>query len=203
MSAIGQFVPDPVPHIDWPSGLVRQAASRATIRTLVGKLGQMQTFFGDRAAQASMDPETVVYRVEWWEPVSQGLEGGLFWGSSRVEPGRVGDEYFMTKGHFHAIRNRGEYYTTVAGSGMLLLMDDQRRTRAEAMAPGSLHYIPGSTAHRVVNTGVSPLLFWACWPSDAGHDYATIATEGFSARVLMRDGAPALVPAADRQANAV
>src|SRR6185437_15999218 len=38
-------------------------------------------------------------------------------GTTFIEPGCVGDEYFMTKGHFHAKRNRGEYYVTAAGSG--------------------------------------------------------------------------------------
>jgi glucose-6-phosphate isomerase len=39
------------------------------------------------------------------------------------------------------------------------------------------------------------LLFWACWPSDAGHDYASIRTAGFGARVLLRSGGPAVISA--------
>jgi hypothetical protein len=30
---------------------------------------------------------------------------------------------------------------------------------------------------------------------DAGHDYASIKTKGFGARVLLRNGGPAVVPA--------
>jgi len=30
---------------------------------------------------------------------------------------------FMTRRHWHVIRNRAEFYGTVAGSGKLLLMD--------------------------------------------------------------------------------
>lgn len=174
----------------------------AKARNSVTRLRQLESFFQDRAALAAMDPETVVYRVQWWEPVPAGTEGGLLWGSSTVEPGRVGDEYFMTKGHFHTIRNRAEYYATVQGNGLLVLMDEQRRTRAEVMSPGSLHYIPGATAHRVVNTGETALCFWACWHSDAGHDYDVILNEGFSARVMARGGVPALVTAAEMRTAA-
>jgi glucose-6-phosphate isomerase len=44
-----------------------------------------------------------------------------------------------------------------------------------------------------VNTGEKALLFWACWPSDAGHDYETIAKQNFSARVFQRKGEPEVV----------
>jgi glucose-6-phosphate isomerase len=62
------------------------------------------------------------------------------------------------------------------------------------MAPGTLHSISGRHAHRVANVGHEPLIFWACWGSDAGYDYATIREHGFGARVVERDGRPALVP---------
>ncbi len=61
------------------------------------------------------------------------------------------------------------------------------------MVPGSLHYIPGHTAHRVVNTGDQILKFGACWPSDAGHNYETITSQGFSARVKEIDNSIELV----------
>ncbi len=145
-----------------------------------------------------MDPKTLVYSVEWAQPTPPDTEGGLFWGATVIEPGRVGDEYFMTRGHFHAKRDRGEYYTTAHGTGLLLLMNEDRSGRSEQMAPGSLHYVPGHTAHRVVNTGEVPLIFWACWPSDAGHDYRTIQRDGFSHRVVAAAGSPRLIPSMQR-----
>jgi glucose-6-phosphate isomerase len=154
------------------------------------RLRDMAGAFHDASAWQAMDPEMIVYSVEWQEMVKQGVEGGLFWGSTTIHPGRVGEEYFMTRGHFHAKRDRGEYYTTVKGTGMLILMDEDRRARTEPMSSGSLHYIPGHTAHRTVNTGDSPLIFWACWPSDAGHDYAIIEKESFSIRIFERNGEP-------------
>jgi len=61
------------------------------------------------------------------------------------------------------------------------------------MSPGSLHYIRGQYAHRVVNVGGEPLLFWACWPSDAGYDYESVAERGFGARVVERNGQPVVI----------
>lgn len=179
-----------IPQIDWNSGRIETAAVRRSVRCL----RDLRPIFHDVVALGVMDPETVVYRVELWAPVAPDTEGGLFWGVTTIEPGRVGDEYFMTQGHFHSIRNRAEFYCTASGQGALLLMDEQRKMRVEMMSPGSLHYIPAHTAHRAVNTGDTPLCFWACWPSDAGHDYSSILDQGFSARVLLRSGAPTLVP---------
>jgi glucose-6-phosphate isomerase len=159
-------------------------------------LGQMGSVFLDEQALGQIDAAKVVYAVEYWKPVAEGTEGGLYWGNSTVFPGRVGEEYFATRGHFHARRDRAEYYATVSGIGMLVLMDEQRRAYVQEMSPGTTHYIPGGVAHRVVNTGVVPLTFLACWPSDAGYDYTTIDEQGFSLRVMCRNGRPTVVPQA-------
>jgi glucose-6-phosphate isomerase len=45
----------------------------------------------------------------------------------------------------------------------------------------------------VANTGNGPLTFGACWPADAGHNYAEIAQNGFSSRLLRVAGQPQLV----------
>lgn len=156
------------------------------------RLSELAGIFGDNMAFLQMDGSRLVYEVYSWAPVPQGTEGGLFFGLTHLFPGVVGDEYFMTKGHFHAIENRGEYYWCIQGEGLLLLMDKQRETRAERMFPGTLHYIPGFTAHRVVNTGSRVLRFGACWPSDAGYNYDPIVADGFSRRVKKIGNLPVL-----------
>jgi glucose-6-phosphate isomerase, archaeal len=154
---------------------------------------QMQHVFLDEAARALMHADQVVYSVECWRPVVDGTEGGLFWGNSTVFPGTVGEEYFMTRGHFHSQRNRAEFYVTVKGTGMLVLMDAERRASIQEMSAGTTHYVPGFVAHRVVNTGESPLTLLACWPSDAGHDYLPTDEKGFSVRVMRENGRPKVV----------
>ncbi len=178
------------------------AVAATTINLATGSLGgpavteivrTLSDLSGIFRTTPDQGPDTLVYRVQSYLPVAEGVEGGLFWGTTFLEPGQAGDEYFMTKGHFHAKRNRGEYYVTVLGEGGLLLMSEARETRVEWMKPGSVHYIPGFTAHRVANTGESQLVFTACWPSDAGHDYESIDQKGFSARLRKIAGRPELV----------
>ena len=176
--------------LQWLSG----GMSGPPVQESAKKLADLKGIFFDRAALALLDPDKEIYRVRWWAPVSPGDEGGLFWGVTILQPGKVGDEYFMTHGHFHANRTRAEFYTPVRGKGLLLRMDEQRRTWGEEMAPGTLHAISGRHAHRVVNVGDEPLIFWACWGSDAGYDYAVIRERGFGARVVEHNGRPALVP---------
>ena len=43
--------------------------------------------------------------------------GDLKFGTSIVFPGKVGDEYFMTKGHFHTLLDTGEVYFCLSGQG--------------------------------------------------------------------------------------
>lgn len=157
------------------------------------RLKDLHGVFGDEGALNRMEPERVVYSVQAHLPVPEGTPGGLFFGTTTIQPGRVGDEYFMTRGHLHLNIDRGEYYWGVQGEGMLVLMNDRRETWAERMHPGSLHYIRRGIAHRVANTGAAPLIFGASWPSDAGHNYEVIARDGFSARLIETGGKPTLV----------
>jgi glucose-6-phosphate isomerase len=175
--------------VDWAKGAMQGSPVQEQVKTM----GELRGIFRDESAWSAMDSQCEVYRVRWWSPVPAGEEGGLFWGVTILQPGKVGDEYFMTHGHFHADRTRAEYYAAVAGTGILVRMEEERRTWGEAMSPGTLHYIQGQHAHRVVNVGSEPLIFWACWGSDAGYDYSTIRQHGFGASVVERKGQPVIV----------
>jgi glucose-6-phosphate isomerase len=178
-------------QVNWNDGSLQVEGMRSSVK----KLGQLKGIFADEQAWGNMDPETIMYRVWWWEPVPAGTSGGLLWGTTEIEPGRVGREYYMTHGHRHTIRDRAEFYGTVTGTGMLVMQDAGGKAWAEEMTPGSLHYIPGHVAHRVVNTGQASLRFVACWPSDAGHDYDIFGEAGFSVRIMEKQGRPEMVAA--------
>jgi glucose-6-phosphate isomerase len=180
---------NPSQHLDEHTGLRPGPGVVVSQRTI----GELSGLFADEAARTALPSDRLAYRVVAHLPVPEGKEGGLFFGASHVEPGLVGDEYFMTKGHLHAKLDTGEYYWGLRGEGMLILMDEQRRCWAERVFPGSLHYIPGKVAHRLANTGSTTLSVGACWLADAGHDYSTIARHGFSARLRRIDGVPRLV----------
>jgi glucose-6-phosphate isomerase, archaeal len=177
--------------LDWSRGKMIGEPVQESFKTLQDLKG----IFRDSSALSNLGPSREVYRVRWWSPVNSGTEGGLFWGLTVLQPGTVGDEYFMTHGHFHENRSRAEFYGTVSGSGMLIQMNSERRTWGEIMTQGSLHYVRGVNAHRIANTGSTPLIIWACWPTDAGYDYEPIADRGFSARLVERDGKPVFIAA--------
>jgi glucose-6-phosphate isomerase len=80
----------------------------------------------------------------------------------------VGNEYFMTRGHFHARREQGEVYFGLRGSGLLLLQDEQGQARFEQVFAGSVHIIPGFTAHRLINTGAIRFPRWRSGPASRG-----------------------------------
>jgi glucose-6-phosphate isomerase len=160
-------------------------------------LSELGGIFADREAYEAMDPRQVVYEVTSHMAVPEGKAGGLFFGISRILPGTVGNEYFMTKGHFHANRDTAEYYFGISGTGVLLLMDEAGGCTAQEVEKGSLHYIGGNIAHRLVNTGGQVLVVGACWPSDAGHNYENIHQSGFPVRVMCTGGKPALVKAGE------
>lgn len=170
-----------------------ELSENAEIHETVRTLGDLKGVFRDEKARSAFPDSTVAYRVQSFSPVQEGTAGGLLLGNTFLEPGMVGDEYFMTRGHFHARRDRTEIYIGVAGEGALILMDESRRTWCERMHPGSVHFISGDLAHRVANVGSETLSFLACWPTDAGHDYETIAKNGFGARLREVSGAPQLI----------
>ena len=163
------------------------------VEKLIRRISDLKGLFEDQKAFREKDPNQIAYEVESYFPVAEGTEGGLFFGITKIQSGTIGKEYMMTRGHSHVLENRAEFYWSIEGEGMLLLMDKDRHMWAEKMYPGSLHYINGFTAHRVANTGVSVLSFGACWPSDAGHNYELIAKNGFSKRLMKIEGEPQLV----------
>ncbi len=160
-------------------------------------LGAIKGYFADEAAAAELS-DRVAYRVQAWEPKPEGEPGAVCCATTFLEPGLVGDEYFLTRGHFHADADRPELEVTISGDGWLVLMTEDRETRVEKMSPGSVHHVPPRTAHRVANVGAVPLVFVSYWASETGHDYQTIIDHGFSARVRQVQGAPALMPVVSR-----
>lgn len=152
----------------------------------------LKGLFENESARKRLSPQTIIYEVDAYKPVRDGTLGGLFFGMTRIHPGQVGSEYFMTRGHFHTIGDRSEFYWGIKGEGVLIMMGKDKRIWAEKIKPGSLHYIPTNTAHRVANIGDEVLSFGACWPADAGHDYKEIERIGFSARLVNTDGVPQL-----------
>lgn len=118
--------------------------------------------------------------------------GQLMFCISRLLPGLVGEEYFMTKGHYHQVIETGEVYLCLRGRGYMLMKTKDGDFSALPMARGSMVYVPPFWAHRSVNTGDEPLVSFCVYNAEAGHNYGDIETEGFLKRVLRVDGKPAI-----------
>ena len=138
------------------------------------------------------DRDRLIYTVHLMQVPEENSE--IQCSTTILEPGTVGDEFHMTKGHFHKVRDRSEVYVGLSGTGMLVMATEDGRHAVEPMEPGTVNYVPGGWAHRSVNVGAEPLVFFAAYVGDAGHDYATIEEEGFPVVVLKGNDGPRVVP---------
>ena len=63
--------------------------------------------------------------------------GDVAYGTSVVAPGKVGDEYYMTKGHFHTVLDTAEIYFCLAGRGYMLMENPEGDVQWAEFVPGS------------------------------------------------------------------
>lgn len=163
--------------------------------TYTKRLSELEGLYFDAEAwlkQVREQNDPVVYQVEEFRQAGS----DLFFGTTTMHPGKVGDEYFMTRGHFHQDRSKAEVYTTLSGSGLLLLEDRDGRSETVEMVAGASAFIPPDWAHRSINFGSAPLIFtWYCSVA-AGHDYGQILERGMRKRVVERDGVAKLIDSA-------
>lgn len=152
---------------------------------LTPDLGSVTRRLGDMTGMYSTEvdePDRLIYKVFVMPVPEENSE--IQCSTTVIEPGTVGDEFHMTKGHFHQVRDRSEVYVGLAGTGMLVMATEDGRNVVEPMGPGTVNYVPGGWAHRSVNVGDEPLVFFAAYVGDAGHDYATIERDGFPVVVV-------------------
>jgi glucose-6-phosphate isomerase, archaeal len=158
------------------------------------RLSAMRGQFLDTAAFEAMvaDDDRLLYEV--YEIQRPEVEGELLNGLSIVHPGKVGEEYSMTKGHFHTVLETAEVYYCLKGEGMMVMETPEGEWAVEPLRPGSVLYVPPRWAHRSVNTSpTEDLVTFFVYPGNAGHDYGTIESQGFRKLVVERNSQPAIV----------
>jgi glucose-6-phosphate isomerase len=153
---------------------------------------RLSDMVGMYLADSDLEGDPLIYRV-YGIPVPA-TTGNVLSSTTVIEAGTVGSEYFMTKGHFHEVRDRAEIYVGLAGEGRLLMATADGEHVVEPMRRGAINYVPGGWAHRSVNVGDEPLVFFAAYVGDAGHDYAAIEEAGFPVLLVKGDGGPEVVP---------
>jgi glucose-6-phosphate isomerase len=164
------------------------------VPTVTRRLSDLRNCFADeRAYEAALrQGNPIIYTVASVEPAAG--EGQLHYGIGMIMPGRIGDEYYLTKGHLHEWRPAAEVYIGLRGEGMMLLEDlNSGESQMLELVSNSAVYVPGFTAHRTVNVGAVPLVYLGVYPAAAGHDYSTIAKKNFRKVIVMRNDRPVLM----------
>ncbi len=163
---------------------------------LGGKTGRYEKKLSDLAglyldAQAHEDMtrslgDPLVYAVEDFRPGAQ--TGDLIYGVTRMVPGKIGNEYFLTRGHIHAKADRPEIYYGQQGKGLMQLESPEGETRIIEIGPQTICYVPPFWIHRSINVGDGDLVMVFAYPSDSGQDYGIIERANGMRHRVMDDG---------------
>lgn len=157
------------------------------------KLSDLRDFFYNREAVdkilKSGDP--VVYEV--FEHSHPEVDGQINFGVTVLYPGKVGNEYYLTKGHYHTKETTAELYLGLKGVGIMLMQTKDGQLSSLSIKPGHVIYVPPFWAHRTINVGKEILTFFFVYPSDSGHDYGTIKDKGFAKIVIEERGKPKII----------
>ena len=175
-------------NVDFQSGELNPS-DRINIR----KLSHMKGMFFDQVSERRIleryDP--VIYSFS--EKILPEESGHLQIALTSINPGKIGEEYYMTKGHYHKIAQASEVYLGLQGEGCLLLQTAQGEFASIDIRPGVLAYIPPNWGHRMGNTGNKPFVFFAVYPGNAGHNYGDIEKTGFVKILVERERKPFLM----------
>jgi glucose-6-phosphate isomerase len=158
------------------------------------RLSALRNHFFDQQAVHAVAAEGDPLVYEAYEKLRPEESGELLNGISIVHPGKVGAEYFMTKGHYHSVRQTAEIYYCLRGQGFLVMENEHGEWDVQEFRPGRVVYVAPGWAHRSVNVSSSePLTTFFVYPGHSGHDYATIERTGFRKLVVEIGGQPAIV----------
>lgn len=166
-----------------------------TVETGKRYLSQMKGMFADEEAlrkKIEAEGDSLIYEFHGL-PLPE-TPGDFAFGCSILNPGKIGNEYYFTKGHFHTPLETGEVYYCLKGHGYMLLENPEGDWSAQELTAGQAVYVPPRYAHRSIN--VSPdekLITFFVYRADAGHDYGTIETKGYRKLLVEKDGMPAII----------
>ena len=162
-------------------------------RTNVRQLSDMKGMFFDTEAERRILEKEDPTIYSFSERILPEANGHLQLATTTIHPGKIGEEYFMTKGHYHRRPDTSEVYLGLEGKGFLLIQTEKGDFESIDIHPGTLAYIPPYWGHRMVNIGSQPFIFFAVYPGDAGHNYGDIERTGFVKVLVERDGKPLLI----------
>lgn len=97
-----------------------------------------------------------------------------------MNPGTIGKEYYMTKGHRHKSRGK-ETYTLKKGKGILLVQN--KTSQVITLKKDKPVTISGTSGHRLINTGNTRMEVMTSYPKKTTKDYSF----KFKARVFKNE----------------
>ncbi|MDL1916269.1 glucose-6-phosphate isomerase [Anaerolineae bacterium CFX4] len=131
-------------------------------------LSQMRSMFADTDAVERIladEGDRLLYEVYVTKLPEEA--GQILHCTTIIHPGKIGSEFHM---------------------GCLVMQTQEGATDVQFMKPGTAAYVPPYWAHRTVNIGEAPFVFFAAWAGDAGHDYGTIERDGFRKLIVDAGG---------------
>jgi glucose-6-phosphate isomerase len=157
------------------------------------RASNMKGMYLDSEAERKVieDGDPLLY--EFYEMGAPSESGDIASGTSILYPGKIGNEYYMTAGHFHTILETAEVYYCLSGNGYMLVENKSGDTHAYPLSPGRMVYVPKGYAHRSINTGSVPMVTFFAFRGDAGHDYGSIKEKGFRKLIIEKDGKPEII----------
>lgn len=153
------------------------------------KLSELAGLYLDAAAHAAavqLLSDPMVYSVDDFRPSADA--GDMIFGVTRMKPGKIGDEFYLTRGHIHAKADRPEIYQGQAGRGLMLMESPGGETKVVEIGPNAVCYVPPYWIHRSINLGAEDLVMAFSYPADAGQDYGIIARSNGMRKRVVDDG---------------
>jgi glucose-6-phosphate isomerase, archaeal len=152
---------------------------RKTFRELAGLYADGQAFERLLSAQA----DDVAYEVTSYAAGRRVSD--FIMGVTRMKPGKVGREFYLTRGHIHAVGDRPEIYHVLAGHGIMQMESLDGEVRLVEMRPQDVCYVPPFWIHRSINVGEADLVMFFSYPADSGQDYGVIEkSNGMRVRIV-------------------
>lgn len=143
----------------------------------VTHLSSLAHLFAEYPNEEQLKTDPVVYAVERVQPADdQTPEFSL----TTIYPGKVGSQFFFTRGHDHKPA-KGETYFCISGSGGLIV-EQGNDVEWLPMTPGTVIQLRSGWAHRTVNTGNEPFIFAGQYIAPFEVDYS-ISERGFAGQI--------------------
>jgi glucose-6-phosphate isomerase, archaeal len=176
------FEPKRILLDDGDGALSPSTLTKRSLKDLDGFFADTQTT--ESILKSGQDP--IIYEV--YECLQPSEGGHLRYGTTILYPGKIGKEFYMTKGHFHLKEESSEVYLGLKGEGLILLQSRTGNSEYVRISRGDVIYVPPRWGHRTVNVGKQKLVFFFAYQADAGHDYESVQKLGFPRLVVQADG---------------